>query len=529
MISPEAILGSHAAFCSGVPAITSPWLPIPTLVPNAERKAGVVRPNSIATRASSAIVRPRPPYSSAIDRPNRPMSRISAMTASGMVSFASTSASSGRSRSATKRRTVSISAANVSGSSATYLSLFFRREGYGNDHVRASLSLPDIQNRSDGAGLAGLTERTIERGTIPAAEIGGDVVGRLAEGEQRRIGIGRAAHRIIAEQELAKRRIPRRALRHHAGVGIAGRRGIGISVESGLRIGVAAGPEADARLLVAIRLAGHGIGQAGKAAGMARRRAAGKTRRSEIEAAPEKVDRARLAEEASAECAEHALHLDQRAPEAAGGLPIIGSLGTILGEGHRIRHFAGLRIEPAIDVKIAKRGHHRGVEIGNRAGFQRDQAFVTVARREPHAISQQIEIDLEKAIVYRDRRGRPAARGEVERHMPTMVEPRRQREPHLADDLAAQLQPDRRLAPVAPIERGPGASVAHPTAVPPTVSPSTNKVGWPTPAGTPCPALPHMPMPSSSAKSLPMPVTFVSTVGPSPISVAPLIGAPSLP
>src|SRR3546814_4924007 len=41
--------------------------------------------------------------------------------------------------------------------------------------------------------------------------------------------------------------------------------------------------------------------------------------------------------------------------------------------------------------------------------------------------------------------------------------------------------------------------------------------------------LPHMPMPSSSAKSLPIPSTRVSTLGPSPISVAPLIGAPSLP
>src|SRR3546814_14209267 len=33
MISPRAIRGSHAAFCASVPAITSPWLPIPTLVP----------------------------------------------------------------------------------------------------------------------------------------------------------------------------------------------------------------------------------------------------------------------------------------------------------------------------------------------------------------------------------------------------------------------------------------------------------------------------------------------------------------
>jgi len=72
-------------------------------------------------------------------------------------------------------------------------------------------------------------------------------------------------------------------------------------------------------------------------------------------------------------------------------------------------------------------------------------------------------------------------------------------------------------------------ALAAQVAVPPTVSPSISSVGWPTPAGTLCPALPHMPIPSSSAQSWPTPTTFVSAVGPSPISVAPLIGSPSLP
>ena len=46
MVSPDAMPGSHLAFCSGVPNITSPWLPMPTLVPNTERKAGLARPSS---------------------------------------------------------------------------------------------------------------------------------------------------------------------------------------------------------------------------------------------------------------------------------------------------------------------------------------------------------------------------------------------------------------------------------------------------------------------------------------------------
>ncbi len=45
---------------------------MPTLVPKAERNAGLVRPSSIATRHSSSMERSRPPYSSGIDRPKRP-------------------------------------------------------------------------------------------------------------------------------------------------------------------------------------------------------------------------------------------------------------------------------------------------------------------------------------------------------------------------------------------------------------------------------------------------------------------------
>ena len=66
----------------------------------------------------------------------------------------------------------------------------------------------------------------------------------------------------------------------------------------------------------------------------------------------------------------------------------------------------------------------------------------------------------------------------------------------------------------------------HP--VPPTVSPSSRSVGWPTPTGTLCPFLPQVPMPLSSFKSLPIMHTRVRSVGPLPISVAPLIGAPTL-
>ena len=53
-------------------------------------------------------------------------------------------------------------------------------------------------------------------------------------------------------------------------------------------------------------------------------------------------------------------------------------------------------------------------------------------------------------------------------------------------------------------------------------------VGRPTPTGTHWPFLPQVPMPGSSAMSLPMARICVSASAPSPIRVAPLTGAPTL-
>jgi len=69
-----------------------------------------------------------------------------------------------------------------------------------------------------------------------------------------------------------------------------------------------------------------------------------------------------------------------------------------------------------------------------------------------------------------------------------------------------------------------GSPLKFQVLVPPTVSPSIRTVGWPTPTGTLWPSLPQVPTPLSSAKSLPIMDTRVSTSGPLPIRVAPLTG-----
>src|SRR5580658_3735766 len=69
----------------------------------------------------------------------------------------------------------------------------------------------------------------------------------------------------------------------------------------------------------------------------------------------------------------------------------------------------------------------------------------------------------------------------------------------------------------------------HYCPVPPTVMRSSFTVGMPTPTGTLCPALPQVPIPSSSARSFPTIETYFSASGPLPINVAPLTGRVTLP
>ena len=71
--SPEAMPSSQLAFCSSVPKPTSTWPAMPLLVPNIDRSANEVYPNSIASSTSCARFNPSPPHSWGIAYPNSPI------------------------------------------------------------------------------------------------------------------------------------------------------------------------------------------------------------------------------------------------------------------------------------------------------------------------------------------------------------------------------------------------------------------------------------------------------------------------
>src|SRR6185437_12004663 len=87
------------------------------------------------------------------------------------------------------------------------------------------------------------------------------------------------------------------------------------------------------------------------------------------------------------------------------------------------------------------------MEVGDALRFQRQPPLLAAAGAGDETMVDEVEVDLEDLAADRDRRGAEPARRDVERDLPAMVDPRRQLQPDLADDLRPELQGRGRLAP----------------------------------------------------------------------------------
>jgi hypothetical protein len=65
---------------------------------------------------------------------------------------------------------------------------------------------------------------------------------------------------------------------------------------------------------------------------------------------------------------------------------------------------------------------------------------LAIARLNEQPMLDEVELDLEAAFAVWNRRSRQPARGDVERDVPRMIEPRRARQPDLADDLRHEVK-----------------------------------------------------------------------------------------
>ena len=250
--------------------------------------------------------------------------------------------------------------------------------------------------------------------------------------------------------------------RRYRSIAEARRFGIGIRVEGGLREGLVARPEPGAADLVRIGFTRDRVGQSGYTAGMTRGRPSGEPGHREVEAAPKEMDGARLPQKAGAKELEDAIDLHKRAPEAMGSGGVIGRVGAVLRKADRVRHLVRHLVDDDRDADAVEKIDQPTMEIGNRLRLERKLPCVASAGARDEAVADEVELDLEDFVADRDRRGAEPACGNVERNLPAMVEPGRQRQPDLAHDLRPELQGCGCLAPAGIRQIGPnGGGVVH--------------------------------------------------------------------
>jgi hypothetical protein len=97
---------------------------------------------------------------------------------------------------------------------------------------------------------------------------------------------------------------------------------------------------------------------------------AGEARHRQIEAAPEEVHRARLAEKAATELVEDVRDRDHRAPASIGIVGIVGGMDGVLLEGDGIGDFDRHGPDVHIDAQCGESGPELGVKGSNRLGRQ---------------------------------------------------------------------------------------------------------------------------------------------------------------
>ena len=129
---------------------------------------------------------------------------------------------------------------------------------------------------------------------------------------------------------------------------------------------------------------------------------------------------------------------------------------AILGEADRIRDLHRNRPDLHGDAEPFERRHQVAVEVGDRAGDERQASRRAVGATDDEHVVDEVEDDVERAPLVRNRGGGEATRRHVERHVPPMVLLRGERHPHLADDLRPHVERGVRVLPARERQRRPG-------------------------------------------------------------------------
>src|SRR5262245_32304460 len=164
--------------------------------------------------------------------------------------------------------------------------------------------------------------RSFQRGAVPFAQIGGRLICALQKSHQRLIRLFCPSYDFVRQNELFHHWVVVSLVGLRAPAGEPIRLWVSVGIEDRYGRGVAARPEPGAADFVRVGFADDKI-RGVRHALMFGRASPGKSRHCQIEAPPEKMNRAALADEPRPEPLHHAVSLRQREPEEMRMLAVV--------------------------------------------------------------------------------------------------------------------------------------------------------------------------------------------------------------
>src|ERR1700686_854906 len=202
----------------------------------------------------------------------------------------------------------------------------------------------------------------------------------------------------------------------------AGRLRNTIRVERRLQDGAAPRPETVTDHLMRIR-------RAHECRAVTRRRSlARKSRDREIEAPPEKLDGAALADELTSTRGKHSFGLEKNAPEPIREFRIVRTMDGVILEADWRWYLHRHRPDLHRQCHATKCIHDLTIELRDGAGSERQRSYVAIRRPNDELVLDEIELHHKRAIALRQVSGRETSRRQMQRNGPGMIDRRRLRQ-----------------------------------------------------------------------------------------------------
>ena len=168
-----------------------------------------------------------------------------------------------------------------------------------------------------------------------------------------------------------------------------------VAIEEWERVRTAAWPEPTATHFMGVCFPDHPIGQVGNPAWMRRSGSTRETSDGEVEAAPEEMDGATLADKPRAERLKHPIRLYQRAPEPRGILRIVGLVQTVLRKGCGVLEFVWAAMDGDAKLQFVQLSEQLAVEPRDGLWAKRQRLLAPIARLNQDPVVEKVEGDLE--------------------------------------------------------------------------------------------------------------------------------------